>query len=102
MLWDCPNCKLSSLKLAKDLVDLESLIPTYLALFVLGGLLLMPDLDKFKERWQLWAILAAKNNSCESLEMGYNARTESQAVGISELAATKNSPYVELNMLLLP
>lgn len=50
MLWDCPNCKLSSLKLAKDLVDLESLIPTYLALFVLGGLLLMPDLDKFKER----------------------------------------------------
>lgn len=90
MLWDCPNFKLSSLKLSKDLVDLEPLIPTYLALFVLGGLLLMPDLGKFKERWQLWAILAAKNNSCESLEMGYNPETESQAVGINELAATKN------------
>lgn len=45
------SVKLSSLKLAKGLVDLESLISTYLALFVLGGLLLMPDLDKFKERW---------------------------------------------------
>lgn len=45
------SVKLSSLKLAKDLVDLESLISTYLALFVLGGLLLMPDLDMFKERW---------------------------------------------------
>lgn len=51
MLWNYTNCNLSSLKLAKDLVDLESLISTYLALFVLGGLLLMPDLDKFKERW---------------------------------------------------
>lgn len=51
MLWDCQNRKLSSLKLSKDLVDLEPLIPTYLALFVLGGLLLMPDLGKFKERW---------------------------------------------------
>jgi len=51
MLWDHPNCKLSSWKLAKDLVDLESLIPTHLVLFVPGGLLLMPDLDKFKERW---------------------------------------------------
>lgn len=51
MLWNYTNCNLSSLKLAKDLVDLESLISTYLALFVLGSLLLMPDLDKFKERW---------------------------------------------------
>lgn len=51
ILWNYTNCKLSSLKLAKDLVDLESLISTYLALFFLGGLLLMPDLDKFKERW---------------------------------------------------
>lgn len=51
MLWNYTNCKVSSLKLAKDLVDLESLISTYLALFFLGGLLLMPDLDKFKERW---------------------------------------------------
>lgn len=51
MLWDCLNCKLFSLKLAKDLADLESLIPTYLALFVLRGLLLMPDLGKFRERW---------------------------------------------------
>lgn len=51
MLWNYINCNLSSLKLAKDLVDLESLISTYLALFFLGGLLLMPDLDKFKERW---------------------------------------------------
>lgn len=51
MLWYYPNSKLSSWKLSKDLVNLESLIPTYLALFVPGGLLLMPDLDKFKERW---------------------------------------------------
>lgn len=51
MLWNYTNCKLSSLKLARDLIDLESLISTYLALFFLGALLLMPDLDKFKERW---------------------------------------------------
>lgn len=51
LLWNYTNCKLFSLKLAKDLVDLESLISKYLALFFLGGLLLMPDRDKFKERW---------------------------------------------------
>lgn len=56
----------------------------------------MPDRDKFKERWQLWAISAAKNNSCESLEKGYNARTESLAVGIRELAATKKFPTCQI------